>query len=300
MEFNDVKLSGYAEQKVGDIYDRCRETCKKKYDTLLMDMINCTQNEREGCLRNSAIDTRYLDEETIGMLRGSGLVEFIDTSLLGITAYGILYVETKRGFPATNNLVEGIQSKYFVTSQNTPISPKGRIVLMSAVALRCFSKDCSIDMRSQKDVRDEWWEIFNKVSEYLVSKGVIEEKNSLANYKSKSEIEDKASDVIRHTDKLPRQTSGIFSKSGSNQYWLEVSTPVGGIDINRLATVMKRVLGDAINSENYQEYADWCNSLCSDEGFQVESSFADNRYLSCSYDDEIFKAFETAASLIIG
>lgn len=300
MEFNDVELSGYAEQKISDIYDRCRQACKNKFDTLLMDMISCTQNEREGCLRTSAIDTNYLDEETVSMLRAAGLVDFIDTSLLGITAKGILYVEAKRGLPVMKNLIDGMQSKYFSTSQNTSISPKGRIVLMSAVAMRCFSKDCSIDMRSQKDVRDEWWEIFNKVSEYLVSKGVIEEKNSLANYKSKSEIEDRASDVIRHTDKLPRQTSGIFSKSGSNQYWLEVSTPGGGVNINGLATVIKRALGDSINLENYQDYADWCNGLCLDEGFQVESSFSDDHYLSCFYDDEIYKAFETAASLIIG
>ena len=300
MEFSNVELSDYSEQKICDVYDRCRETCKQKYDTLLMDIINCTQNDREKCLRESALDTRYLDDETVIQLKDAGFVEFIDTSLLSITARGMLYVETKRGLPALENLVNDIQSKYFVTSNNTPISSKGRIILLSAVALRCFSIDCSIDMRSQKDVRDEWWEIFNKVSEQLVSVGVIDEKNSLANYKSKSEIEDKASDVIRHTDKLPRQTSGIFSKSGSNQYWLNVETPGGEIDIKKLATVIKKALGDSLNKQNYMEYANWCNSLCLDEGFQVESSFSDNSYLSCSYDDEITKAFETAASLIIG
>lgn len=297
MEFSDVVLSDYANQKICDIYDSCRNQCKSKYDCLLVDMISSSQNDRENCLRKSAVRSEYLDAETLSMLKDAGLITFIDSSSLAITAKGILYVELFREVPAIDNLISAIQAKYFITSQNTPISPKGRIILLSMVALRCFSSSCSIDVRSRKDVRDEWWEIFIKASSYLVSLGVIDEKNSLSNYKSKSEIEDKTSDVIRHTDKLPRQTEGIFSKSGSNQYWIEVSTADGRINTKLLALVIKKIFGNLINSNNYQDMANWCNALCLDEGYNVESSFINNGYLSCAYDDEITNAFE-AASLI--
>lgn len=300
MEFSDIHISDYAKQKISYIYDCCRKVCKTKHGCLLLDMIASTQNVRESSLRESSIDTRYLDKETIDMLCDSGLAYFIDSSHIGITAKGILYVEYEREIPAMDRFIESVQTKYFSTSQNTPISPKGRILLLSAVALRCFSKDCSIDLRAQKDVREEWWEILLKTSDFLVSKGIIDEKNSLANYSSKSEIEDKASDVIRHSDKLPRQTEAIFSKSGSNQYWLKIAKEGGGIDTDSLALVIKKILGENINLENYNEYADWCNNLCLSDSYKVESSFSDPCYLSCDYDDDITKAFEKAAVLIIG
>lgn len=297
MEFSDVVLSDYANQKICDIYDSCRNQCKSKYDCLLVDMIGSSQNDRESCLRKSAIRSEYVDAETLSMLKDAGLIAFIDSSSLAITAKGILYVELLRGVPAIENLISAIQTKYFITSQNTPISAKGRIILLSMVALRCFSSNCSIDVRSQKDVRDEWWEIFIKASSYLVSLGVIDEKNSLSNYRSKSEIEDKTSDVIRHTDKLPRQTEGIFSKSGSNQYWIEVSTADGRINTKSLALVIKKIFENSINPDNCHDMANWCNDMCLDEGYNVESSFTNSRYLSCEYDDEISNAFEVASMI---
>lgn len=299
MVFENIVLDEYAKSKLKKMYDSCSEICKSKTDNLLVDLISNNNNHRSSILRESALPSRFIDAQTRNALIDQGLITRINNSEdLIITARGILYIESLKDDNYVSILADAIQSKYFDIFNIKPPTLRDRTILLTTVAMRCFSNKSAIDFRKSEGTREIWWSIIQDISELMVKIGLIEESESLKNYKSKSDVEDPVSNIIRHSDTLPRQTNDIFSKSGKNQYWIDVA-PSGEIDLEKLALIIRIIFGNALSKDNYIKYANECNKLCLLRGSDIKSSLDDSRFISMEYDSTIKRAFEKATYLNI-
>ncbi len=295
MAFDDIILEDYARNKLKKLYDDCLMECNSKPGNLIVDLISKKSNERSVILKESSIQSKYVDSETIESLIEHGLVSGLNNSeRITITVRGILYIESLDNDQYISELADAIQSKYLDIFNTGAPTARNRIVLLTMVTMRCFSEETAIDLRTSTGDAESWWSILQEVSEFMVEMGSVEEANSLREYRSKSGTEDPASNVIRHSDKLPRQTDNIFSKSGKNQYWLSVEKS-DGIDLDKLAMVIRLSLGKKLDKNNYTKYANWCNKKCLLRGPDIKYTVKDDRYLSMDYNDTIKEAFEKAS-----
>ena len=163
------------------------------------------------------------------------------------------------------------------------------------ISIRTYSSSSTVDMRAEMDVKDAWWEIFLSHSNFLINYEIINEKSSMDNYRSSSKIEHPASDIIRHSDKLPRSTKNIFSKTGKNQYFLDVMKN-DSIDTEKLAYIIFLVFGNKLNHSNIYEISKFVCSFGRLYGLSVINSLETN-YYQIHYDDVINEAFKLALEM---
>ena len=293
-----IDISNYAYGRLKEAYDRLDELCDHPQSVLLA-FTKKKANERVTLLKESAIDTNYLDQAAQQELLDFNYVQTIkNTSLLALTAKGVWEVEFRTKDSALEDLIDSIDSQFFSEFESLSITSKNKVVLMAMICMRSFSSKSAVDVKMEKNVYDDWWEIFVKVDEFLIEMGVIPSKDSISkpNQKKKSGIESNASDLIRHSDKVPRYTDNIFSKSGKNEYWLELIKN-NTIDVERLAFLIKLTLGNKIDETNFETYSRFANDLCLDWGYIISPSYSETKFMSCDYDFMICDAFERASYL---
>lgn len=291
-----INISNYSYDVLCEAYNQLNEACGKP-ESLLIAFMKKKANDRSALLKQSAIDSNYVDSKTLEELIGSGYVQKIkNTSLLALTAEGVWEVEFRTKDDPLNDLLNGINDQFFDEFENVSITGRNKVVLFAMICMRSFSQDSSVDIRMEKDVTEEWWQIFVKVDEYLINMGVITKDNSITKERKSAGTESNVSDLIRHSDRIPRYTDGIYSKSGKQQYWLDLITNKE-IDVTRLSKLIKLTLGDKINYNNYEDYARFANDLCLDYGFLISQSYKESKFLSCDYDFIIRDSFEKASYL---
>ncbi len=289
-----TKISPDAYVVLKEAYDIFKEKVGPTKLPVVLSLLKKSSNDISRILKESAIDGNYVDEDLKKELTEEGYAQTIDnTSNLSLTAKGVWTVESIEDHATIDDLISGIDNYCFNGfKKKVPIPSRNKIVAFSMVAMRSYSKESAVDVRLEKNVSEYWWNIFLEVNDFLLNVGAIPEKDSLRKGKQKSGIEDKASDLIRHSDKLPRLTDDIFSKSGNNQYWLEVLNDKGTIDTDRLSLFIKLILKDKIDEYNCDEFWKFANNLCLNHRYEIESSYDDDTYLSCEYDSDVRRAFK--------
>ena len=294
-------LSQYSYSILKRMYDNCKE--KNESDLpLLIALMKANSNVRSQLLTDAAEDSTYIDSETRGeLISGGYAVPKGNSTKMIITAKGIWEVMFRDEGFTTDDLIDGVQQLYFDQfSEKATISSSNRIALFAIISMRAFAESCCVDVKI-KTISERWWDVFLAVNDFFLENGVILEKNSIRNQKKvKNDSEDLATNLIRHSDRVPRYTDEIFTKNKKLEYWADVLKDNGEIDIDRLALLIKLTLGDHINVDNYPIYSNFANDLCMDMGYMFESSFEESKYLSSSYDDVIRGAFEKASYMSLG
>jgi len=294
-----VELSDYAYKKLKDSYLEFKKEMGPTNLPAILAISKKKSNDRSSILRGSAIDCNYIDDDTKEELLESGYVQKIEnTTLLSLTASGVWAVESEEDGSTIDDLINGIDDIFYNDFKTASITPSNKIVVFAMISMRSFSEKSSVDVKIEKNVSNYWWNIFLEVNDFLIKMGIIKSKDSLRKEKPKSGIEDKASNLIRHSDKLPRFTYEVFSKSRKNQYWLDL-IDIDRIDIDKLSFLIKQILKDSITIENYEEFANFANDLCLNHRYEIESSYDDVTYLSCEYDSSIIDAFTKAVNIQI-
>ncbi len=292
-----TNLSSYSYKILARMVGKCKGLVDSDLP-LMIALMKMTVNGRVQTLSDSSEDSTYVDSETKKeLIEGGYVIQRQNTTQLILTAKGIWEVMFREDGYTTEQLIDGLQDMFFNEFSETKITASNRIALFSIISMRCFSKRCCVDVKIQA-VSKKWWDVFLSVNDFFLEKGVIQEKASIRNAKKvKNDSEDAAVNLIRHSDRVPRYTHGMFSKSNKLEYWVDVLDESGNIDTDRLARLIKMTLTDSIDETNYVEYATFANDLCLDMGYTFESSFEDTQFLSSSHDDTIALAFEKASTL---
>lgn len=303
------ELSPYAIEQLEKIYDDIQqklfgEDQESNVSPVLLEMMKKNNNERSKVLRETSLNMDYLDQEVITELTISGCAEKIaNSNNLCITAKGIWAVYQTREENALDILLNSIQQKYFDIFEKVTITGKNKVMLFAMIAMRTFNFECCVDLRKDKNMSDNWKEVLLEVDDFLISKKVITAKDGVRktlNEEDVSGIEDAVSNVIRHSDKVPRFTNNIFTKSAHNQYWLELTDRKNKIKTKDLAMIIKLLLDKHLTDDNYNEYAQFANDLCQTKGYLFMNSFENDDLLSCTQDDAIISAFQQACLINLG
>ncbi len=294
---SDMSVDAYKQLKTA--YLALKKNIEQSRLPVILLLSKKRANERSKLLRESAIDANYIDKELKDELIEGGYVQEIkNTTLLSLTAKSIWTVQSKEENITVDELVSGIDELYYDNFKSVKIKSTHKIVAFTMISMRSFSIKSCIDVKENKNVSEYWWGILLEVNDFLVKMGVVPEKESLKNKKTGSGIESNASNLIRHCEDLNRYTNGIYSYSGKNQYWIEIIEN-NRIDLNKLSFLIKQILKDDISLENCDDYWKFANNLCLNHRYEIESSYEDDSYLSCGYDDDIHHAFKKAVDIKI-
>jgi len=251
-----------------------------------------SNNDRARVIKDSS--TKYIHSEA-PILKEYGLIkdsDEIDSYIL--TSKGIWYLEAKYE-DFTERFLNYIDARFFETTKRESISPRLKTALFSMATMRIFSINCTVDMRESANVKDEWWSILKKASEQLSKSGIVKEEEDLKNYKSKRESEHPALNIFRHSDKLPRATKGIFSKTGDLQYYLDVidTTNLDFPDPEKLAYILYQIFSEKLDSFLAEIMYEFMCSFCRREGIKIQESLKVS-YFQPEYDNIIQMAFDIA------
>lgn len=284
------ELDDYQKRILKQLYKNYDDWLKKnnrmKNNSVLNSIIRSTRSTRSQIHRDAAEE--YIDYSTASYLIGIGLIrESDDRGKYAFTMSGLFHTETV--LLENDNFFIEADKYYFNVFENTSISDRDRIILMTMVALRTFSEKSAIDMKEAVGVQDEWWVILQKISNILVKEGVIKKRTSLSNY-SVSKIEHPASDVVRHSDNLPPATKNVFVKPGNNTYFLSLIKN-GRIRTEVLVDILELIFEDGCDKYTLDRLSMEMRSFPRINGVTVQSSMEEN-FFSSEYDDEITQAFD--------
>ncbi len=263
---------------------------KKCGNSLLFYLLKSNANVRLETLRKS--EKISIDSEDAETLKGHGLIRNgtrLDRFIL--TARGVWQCD-KVIIGGEDALIDIFDSEYFEIHEKH-LSDKLKVVLATAIASRTYSNKALISMRVENDLRDRWWTLFQDMSQFLYNNGIIKT-DPISNYKSSSSIEDRCSDVIRHTDSIPRATRSIFSKTGKNGYYLDILDKSGVPDIEKLAYVISVVFEDNLTSDNIDTMTRYMTIFSRSKVVGIAGNTFEESYDDASYDWMIRDAFKMA------
>lgn len=264
-----------------------KENKKYKGNSVLFSALKMTKNSRHDFLRTTAEE--YIDKPTASYLIKLGLIRKTDEGdKYAFTGKGLEYTEVE--ILGKTNYFNALDEEYFNIFEDISISDRERIILMTMVAMRAFSEKAAIDLKEAAGVQDHWWEVMLIINDMLIKHEVIKVSNSLRAIEIKSGIEHPASHIIRHSDRLPRATKGLFGKTGNNAYYLSIA--IGNkIYAEKLTDILELIFGENRDSLMLSEISSEMRSFCRIHGIDILNSLEEN-YFDANYDEYITEGFD--------
>ncbi len=269
---------------------------KLKKDSILISFLDLKSNSRYRVLNDSSENLINENREELSYLINKGLIRNSEEiNRYVITAKGIWEVEKDN--VSIHDVIGFIDSKYFdISLGSSSIRDKEKVIIMCFIAARAFSLNSAIDLHKDDYTLDSCKRIIDKCYTELNKVGLVKKMSESELY-PKSGNEHIVSNLIRHTDSLPKKTKGIFNAAGSQKYYLDVIQN-NHIDIEKLSFLVKCVYSENLDIK-YEDIRRAYN-LCSEIAYQEASYLFDD--ISCTfttpeYDDVIFSAFKQAILL---
>ena len=282
------------------MYDQCIEKIPAKADlqnnekTLFFYFITRATNNDRYLMMNAA-SYKYIAPDDAAILFENGYIRKTDNiGFYTFTAKGLWLVETTINRVNYDGLINFIDLRFFDVFDVKPISDLRKVILLSMVAVRSFSKGSAINMRTDAEVKGKWLDILIEISDLMVKHGIIQEKNSIQIKKLDYKTEHPASKMMRHTEGLSAETKSIYNNlSGDNRYYLDLSRDMT-MDTERLGELLSMIFGNKLNNGNYKDFVDFIVPYArTDKGLDLIGSISENFY-SLEYSDCIEDAFRIA------
>jgi len=289
-----------------DILNRMYEQCVGKLPikadlpnnekTLFFYFITRASNNDRYLMMSTAA-TKYITLDDAAVLLEKGYIRRTDNiGFFTFTAKGLWLVETAVNNINNDDLIDFIDQKFFDIDgfDVKDISDKRKVILLSMVAVRSFSKGSAINMRTDAEVKDKWLKVLYEIDEIMVKHEIIQKKNSMKEKKLNGKTEHPASNLMRHTDGLSADTKSIYNNlSGDNRYYLDLSNNKI-VDTERLGELLTMIFGNKLNDNNYRDFVDFIVPYARTErGLDLIGSITEDFY-SLEYNDCLEDAFKIA------
>ena len=271
-------------------YDRLRDVVEAQGKLRSGSLITCSMdvknNTRASWLKESSIPAQKIDPNHLRSLLDSGLVRVAnEVSKYVISAKGLWEVEKKRSLLDDDRLLGYIDSKFFdLFETQTRLSEKEKVIIMSLLAARSFAPQSPVDLHKDEATMDAWIRIIESVYDILSKMGVIS-RLSREDLFGRKGNEHPVSNLIRHTDALPRKTKMLYKAAGNQQYYLDLFDGAR-VSVGKLGHLFWLVFEDKLNSLNFDEVLELCQRTAYGEGLYV-FDLKDHRFSSHEYDDVI-------------
>ncbi len=231
--------------------------------SLVLLSLDVTDNKRRDSLRQASLKSSDIDMSALLYLKEEGYLREIDRpGEYTITAKAIWEIECANHLTSEQNLIAGIDSKYFdLFDSHQELSDRERVILLTMSGLRAFSINHAIDLKQRSTLIEEGWkEALMESAKFLASNKIVSQQ-CLKDLFSVNTADKPLHNLIRHTEPLPSKTRGIFRAPGGQRYFLDVIQNES-IKEDRLGYVFGIVLRGHLSVELIEETQSFCRTLC--------------------------------------
>lgn len=295
-------MSMDAEYYLKRFYDKLYENLlfenKLKKESILISFLELKSNSRYTFLESAAISEEKIPEIILLDLKRNNLVRPSDeVNKYTITGKGVWKVEKNRKRVTEDIIVDYLDKKKFdFYSSNKKLSDKEKIILFSMISARTFSEESPIDLKKDEYTLNAWkriiYESYSKLNELKLVKKLSEEQ-----LYGKKGNEHKVSNLIRHTDSLPKKTKATFKAKGKQKYFLDIFFK-NSLSKEKLTHIVNIIFNlDKNNStELVEEINDFCLKIAYEEAPYIYD-LENHLFSSPEYDDIVKDAIREAILL---
>jgi len=263
--------------------------------SLLLTFIDIRRsNDRFTLLSESSIPKHQIDRKAFKYLLDYELIRESDDTLgyYVITAKGIWKYELEQEILNENILISFINNKFF-TFEKKSLDDKEKMVILSMIAARIFSKDIPMDL-SKDYVLDIWKDIFLESHDFLKSENLIPlNRDSLLSPEGKGNTHPVFYRMMR-VNNLPKSTFKIFKFSNKNrQYYLDIDSE-SNISIDKLAHLLNLIVGQSPSFDLINSLSEFCKRIAYEYAINVVDKIT---YIKPKYDDLVEEALKTLISV---
>lgn len=266
---------------------------KLKNKSILISFIEMKSNSRYRYILDSAQSLSQFSNNNINELLSSKLIrETVDINKYAITGKGVWTIEANSIIPI-EDFVEFIDAKYFdLAIDNENITDKEKVILLSLLTARAFSEISAINLKNDYLVLDACKRIIDNSYSILYEFKIVKKINNLYGKRGNEHI---VSNLIRHTDILPKKTKGIYKAPGNQKYFLDVVNGDNDISVDKLSYIIKCILfkSDNIKYDKVISIYEKCKTHSYNEAVYLNNDLR-NSFINPHYDDVIRIAFEEA------
>ena len=205
------------------LYSELKKAKRLKQDSVLISLMETKSNDRFDFLIKAGVDTnsKYGDDIFLDYVEKGYLIITKDNKKYILSGKGIWHIE--RDKIGIETLIDYLDSKLFGGyRKKAKLAPREKVIILSFVAIGAFSKNQVIDLKTDDITKDKIKEILNSSLNFLKNHKLIKKSFTEENLYGKIGNEHPVSNVIRHTDALPKKTIGCYVALGDQKYYLNL------------------------------------------------------------------------------
>jgi len=286
----EVNLEHYLKKFYDKLYDNLVMKKKLKNSSVLISFLEIKSNVRFRLLSESSIPCFKIPREALTNLLTRRLIRGTDEiDNYTITARGVWEYENGKNIIDEVFLIKYLDKKFFgFEDSQKSLSDKEKIILFSMIAARTFSKKSPIDLKKDETTNNIWQDILYNASEKLKSLDIISEKNQKEFhgklYAPKGN-EHPVSNIIRHSDQLPKKTKGLYKAPGEQKYYLDIYKD-SKISKENLSYLFWLIFDDKLSDTVIEEVVNFCREIAYDKNIYI-FNLQEHIFSRPEYDDII-------------
>jgi len=267
----------------GSLDNQLQVASKRKDRSILVNYFSITSNSAHRILLNSSIKSYGINNRILRNLIDKGYIKSLEIrNQYVITPLGIWEIEKIDKIINEYSLIESISNKYFnFFNRDVSLSDKEKLILFTLISMRCFSTGSSVDLKRNQRSLDKLKVVIEKNYTFLKSFKILKKLKADEIFGAKSN-EHPVSNLIRHSDNLPKRSKSIYRVQQPQKYFLELSSNEG-IDTEDLAYILWLVFRKSITSTNYTEILNYLNTIVYDMAKYI-FDINEHKFLKPEYD----------------
>ena len=248
---------------------------KLKNNSALISLAKVKSNDRYNILNDSGLDKKRIEPSIFYDLEEKQLIQMTDKiDYFTFTVKGLWEYEKDQGKISDDLIIQFMEEKYFNLFGKKSLSEKEKVILLSIIAGRAFDQNTAADLKKDEYCLEAWTRIVDKNYDYLFKIGIISKLDKKDMLTSKGN-ELPISNLLRHTDALPKKTNGLWTTINPQKYYIKIVEENEYFNKRSLSHLFRIILEERIG-DVYHGLIEHLESVAYDEGIyinDVESSF---------------------------
>ena len=245
------------------LHENSKDKLKRNQKSILLYFLKSRDATRFSILRKSSIGALILDRASVEKLLEAGYIQgMADLNSYAITAKGVWYMEKADAILDIDTLINYVNENFFIISKKDKMSNTEKVILLSLILARAFSKTSCVDLTKADYIKNGWLKVLETSFDII-------EKYKAYNIKQKFSRDvifrprvnvHTVSYLFRHNNSMKQKTKAIYSWSGDQQYYLDIYRN-GKIDKSNLGYLLYRIFAGKLTSEQIDGISDYCNKV---------------------------------------
>lgn len=245
------------------LYNNFEIIKKSENNSLIYALLKTRDANRFKLIKRSIISSNIMPSDVLGSLISGDYIQNIDDlDSYVITAKGIWYIEKIKNNMNEDYFLKMINDNYIITKQKKDLDDKEKVILLSMIATRAFSKTSCVDLRKDIGIQDRWKKVIDDVYQFLFSENIIKkDRNQIFGHTGNMHI---VTSLFRHNVKMVQKTMNIYTYSGKLEYYLDLYSD--NIFYNdKLSYLFWKIFKENLTSDSVDKIVEFCNSISKSE-----------------------------------